>query len=243
MPADAIPISESERRQLNERYAEIATLAGGLAHEIRNPLSTISLNLELLQEDLGDLEVPQARRMMQKVQVVQRECRNLEGILEAFLQFTKSGSPQREPTDLNELIGEFLQFWGAKARDSGIEISPHLAADLPKVSLDPALMRQVLMNLAQNAQQAMPHGGLLEVQTRLKNNAVQIEMIDTGTGMDERTRGRIFEAFYSRRPGGTGLGLPTVRKVIEAHEGSIECESEVGRGTRFRITLPTGADS
>lgn len=243
MSADATPISESERRRLDERYAEIATLAGGLAHEIRNPLSTISLNLELLQEDLNDLEAPHVRRMMQKVQIVQRECRHLEGILDAFLQFTRAGTPQREPTDLNELIREFLRFWEAKARDSGIDVSPHLAPDLPPVKIDAALVRQVLMNLAQNAQQAMPQGGLLEVQTRLRDNAVQLEMIDTGSGMDERTRGRIFEAFFSKRPGGSGLGLPTVKKIIEAHDGSIECESEVGRGTRFRITLPAGTDS
>lgn len=241
---DSAPLRDDERRKLEGRYAEIATLAGGLAHEIRNPLSTISLNLELLEEDLEDLGAPQNRRMLLKVQTVQWECKNLEAILDAFLQFARAGQPQLEPTDLNEQVREFFQFWEPTARDAGIELSPHLDADLPLVPLDPTLFRQVLMNLALNARQAMPDGGLLEVQTSARDGHVLLDLIDTGVGMDERTRNRIFEAFFSTKRGGSGLGLPTVRKIVEAHGGTIACDSEKGRGTRFSIALPAaGAPS
>jgi signal transduction histidine kinase len=106
------------------------------------------------------------------------------------------------------------------------------------VELDVGLIRQVLSNLGRNALQAMPEGGTLEFLTMVRDNRVVLEVIDTGLGMDERTRQKMFRAFFSTRSGGSGLGLPTVRRIIEAHHGSIACESEEGRGTRFTVTLP-----
>jgi signal transduction histidine kinase len=113
-----------------------------------------------------------------------------------------------------------------------------LGGDLPLVALDAALMRQVLLNLALNAVQAMLSGGLLELQTFARDGRVHLAVIDNGPGMDEKTRARLFEVFFSTKPNGNGLGLPTVRKIVDSHHGSITCESEVGRGTRFTISLP-----
>ncbi len=231
-------LPDAERQRLQSQYAEISVLAGGLAHEIRNPLSTISLNLELLAEDLEQVGPPQSRRMVQKVQTVQKECQRLEQILDAFLQFVRAGQAAGEPIDLNLLVSEFIEFWQVDARDAKIEISPHLAADLPRVSADPLHMRQVLLNLALNARQAMPAGGMLELQTRCEAGRVILELIDSGVGMDARTRDRIFVPFFSTRAGGSGLGLPTVKRIVEAHRGTIACDSEPGRGTRFTISLP-----
>lgn len=241
--ADNPPLSNEERQRLQAQTAEIAALAGGLAHEIKNPLSTISLNLELMAEELDESpeHSPRDRRFLQKINTLQRECRQLNQILEAFLQFARMGELKCEPHDLNDLVREFIKFYEPQARDHGIEISPHLATDLPPVELDQSLMRQVLLNLALNAQQAMPEGGLLELQTYAAPNAVCLEFIDNGCGMEERTRSRMFQAFFSTRSNGSGLGLPTVKKIIEAHRGQITCESEPGRGTRFKITLPPAA--
>lgn len=238
--ADNAPLGNDERERLKAQTAEIATLAGGLAHEIKNPLSTISLNLELMAEELDDApELSQRdRRILQKINTLQRECRNLNQILEAFLQFARVGEFQAKPRDLNALVREFISFYQPQAQDHGIEISPHLAADLPLVEVDDSLVRQVLLNLVLNAQQAMPEGGLLELQTYPGPSGVCLELIDNGCGMDERTRSRMFQAFFSTRASGSGLGLPTVKKIIEAHRGQITCESEPGRGTRFTITLP-----
>lgn len=229
---------DQERERLQKQYAEIATLAGGLAHEIRNPLSTIGMNLELMAEDLEEPESPRDRRLLNKLQLVQRECKHLEDILNAFLQFARAGELELVECDLNELVRDFIEFYQPQADECHIDLSPHLASDLPPVLLDTSLMRQVLMNLAQNAQQAMPQGGLLELQTYVRDGLVQLDMIDNGAGMNERTLQKMFQVFFSTKPGGSGLGLPTVRKIVEAHNGAITCESEPGRGTRFTISLP-----
>ncbi len=227
---------DSER--LRQQYAEIATLAGGLAHEIRNPLSTIRMNLELLSEDIEDSQEPHRHRMHIKIDRIRKECAHLEEILTAFLQFAGAGELELEETDLNNLIQEFIDFYRPQANDYGIEISPHFDSHLPRVRVDKSLMRQVFMNLVLNAQQAMPEGGLLEIQTHQQGKGVVLEIIDTGIGMDERARSKMFQVFFSTKPSGSGLGLPTVRKIVEAHGGTIDCESEPGRGTKFAITLP-----
>ena len=232
------PLDNAERQRLQDQYAEIAALAGALAHEIRNPLSTISMNLELLSEDIDESDVPQRERMLTKVGRVQRECGHLQEILEAFLQFARVGELELIDADLNQVVSEFIEFFQANAAESGIEISPHLASNLPSVKIDRSLMRQVLLNLALNAQQAMPDGGRIELQTLLQGDAVLLVMIDNGAGMQPRTLEKVFEVFYSTKSDGSGLGLPTVRKIVNAHHGTISCESEVGRGTRFQISLP-----
>lgn len=227
-----------ERERLLARQTELATLAGGLAHEIRNPLSTIRMNLDLLCEDVEELNDPRQRRMQNKLERIRGECLHLEEILHAFLQFARAGELEPQIDDLGRIVADFIEFYRPEAEKHGIEISPHLSSSLPQVRIDRSLMRQVLMNLARNAQQAMPDGGLIEVQTYTRDGRVYLEIIDTGPGMDAATRSKMFHAFHSTKPGGSGLGLPTVRKIIEAHGGTVDCESDIGRGTRFILALP-----
>lgn len=232
-----------ERQRLLAQYAEIATLAGALAHEIKNPLSTIGMNLDLLAEDLEGEPAARDRRMLMMVQTVQRECHHLNDILEDFLKFARVGELELTESDLNQVVRDFVEFFQRNANGQKVEISPHLAADLPLVRLDRALFRQVLLNLALNAQQAMPDGGLLELQTYVRDGQLHLDIIDNGSGMDPKTLSNIFQVFFSTKPGGSGLGLPTVKKIIEAHGGTIAAESEVGKGTRFMISLPSATYS
>lgn len=236
------PDLTDDPEHLRAQYAEIATLAGGLAHEIRNPLSTIGLNLDLLSEELRECDSQRDRRMLNKLTVVKRQCELLNRILDDFLQFARLGTLSLAPTDLNRTVSEFIEFYAPQAAEQGIDISPHLAANLPAVLLDTNLWRQVLLNLCRNAQQAMPNGGVLELQTYPRDQSVVLEIIDNGKGMSAETQARMFEAFYSTKRDGSGLGLPTVRKIVEAHRGTISCESELGRGTRFSIQLPAAPD-
>jgi len=227
-----------DHQRLQSHYAEIASLAGGLAHEIRNPLSTINLNLDLMIEELDDTDSPANRRLLQKLNVVRQQCQNLDRILNDFLQFARVGSLKLRSADLNTLVRQFIEFISPQAAEKGIDISPHLAVNLPPVMVDAQLWRQLLLNLSRNAMQAMPSGGVFELQTYLKGKSVVLDIIDNGQGMSRDTQSRMFETFFSTKPDGSGLGLPTVRKIVEAHGGTISCESEIGRGTRFSIALP-----
>lgn len=238
-----LPDRQDERERLQAQNTELATLAGGLAHEIRNPLSTIGMNLELLAEELENEESARSRRMLKRISNLQGECRHLEDILNAFLQFARAGELNLEESSLNEIVSEHVAFLEPQADSLNIELRPHLDADLPLVMMDRSLMKQALVNLVRNALDAMPKGGSLDFLTHVNRDnpahpMVVLEVIDTGKGMDEKTRSRMFHAFFSTKSGGSGLGLPTVRRIIESHNGQILCESDPGSGTRFTITLP-----
>jgi two-component system, NtrC family, sensor histidine kinase HydH len=233
--------TSDDNRRLADGFQEIARLAGGLAHEIKNPLSTIRLNIELLGEEFNDSESPRDRRVQARVAMVQRECDRLQGLLDDFLNYAKARHTVLEPSDLNEEILRALDFFRPKAAAAKIEIYQYLQSDLPSVLLDRESFQGALLNLILNAQQAMADGGQLVVGTEATPRGVALHIIDTGCGMDAKTMGKIFEAFYSTKPGGSGLGLPTTRKIIEAHGGTIFVQSEPGRGTRFTIELPTPA--
>lgn len=228
-------------QRLVDQYTEIARLAGGLAHEIKNPLSTIRLNMDLLAEELAQSDSPRDRRMARKVEIVQRECQRLQDLLDDFLNFAKQRRLNREPTELNRLVREALDFFRPKAQQSRVEVVDYLASDLPTVLLDRESFYAALLNLLINAVQAMPDGGQLVVRTYGTADGVALDLIDTGCGMDERTRAQVFDVFFSTKPGGSGLGLPTAKKIIEAHDGRIDLQSELGRGTRLTITLPVPA--
>ena len=232
-----VTTAEANRR-LVEQYQEISALAGGLAHEIKNPLSTIRLNMELLGEDFADPNTPRDRRALKKIGVVQRECQRLQDLLENFLNFAKLRRLNLEPTDLNELIQNLLDFFHPQAEAAGIDVLCYLDPDLPGVQVDRETLRAALLNLVLNAEQAMPDGGQLVVRTKAIASGVALELIDTGVGMDQDTMTQIFDAFFSTKTGGTGLGLSLARKIVEAHRGRIVVQSEVGHGTRFTILLP-----
>jgi two-component system, NtrC family, sensor histidine kinase HydH len=231
--------TEQEATQrLRAQYAEISQLAGGLAHEIRNPLSTLSLNLDLLLEDFQNAETPRDRRVLQRLERLRPEVQRLHGILESFLRFAKVQDLKLEPTDLNTVIDELCDFYEPHAATKAIVIRTRLARDLPLCLLDGELFKQAALNLVLNAEHAMPSGGELILTTRRQGAWVVLEVTDTGVGMSEELRARIFDAFFSTRAAGSGLGLPTSRKIIEAQGGKIDVRSELGKGSQFSVRLP-----
>lgn len=224
---------------LVSHYNELAELAGSLAHEIKNPLSVIRMNMDLLAEDLAEAETPRERRARAKIDVVHDQCTRLENLLNDFLKFARVRTLDLMPGNLNEQILSVLRLFEVQARQWRIRVLPHLDNELPSVLLDQETIRAALLNLVKNALEAMPGGGSLTVITRITRNGVALDLIDTGVGMDEQTALHMFDAFYSTKSGGSGLGLPTARKIIEAHGGRISVQSDVGRGTKFTLEFLT----
>jgi len=235
------PRNAEVNQWLVDQYTEIARLAGGLAHEIKNPLSTIRLNMELLAEDFRESDSPRDRRALKKVELVERECLRLQDLLDNFLRFSKAHRLNLQPSDLNVQVGQVLDFYRPKAKEASVEIVDYLGGNLPIVLLDREAFHGALLNLVLNAEQAMPQGGQLVVRTYGTPDGVALDLIDTGCGMDEETQGKVFDAFFSMKRGGSGLGLPTTRKIIEGHGGRISLQSEPGRGTQVTIKLPVPA--
>jgi len=237
----------------SRQYAELAELAGSFIHEIKNHLSTLGLNLQLLAEDFQDPQSQRERRALERVERLQGECERLVNVSNDFLRFARLKELELRAASLGDVIEELIDFFGPTARQSSIEIKCYVPADLPGVLLDRDLFKQALLNLLLNAQQAMPQGGEITIQCRdvadrenrlsdaetgMLQSAVELCVIDSGKGMSRDVVDKAFKPFFSTRTGGTGLGLPTARKIIEAHGGSIELDSAIGRGTKFTIRLP-----
>ncbi len=221
-----------------EAYAELAELAGGFIHEIKNHLSTLGLNLQLLAEDFQEPQSQRERRALDRVQRLQGECQRLVDVSNDFLRFARVKDLELVPTDLVEVIEEMVDFFTPTAQQANITIKRYLPADLPAVPLDQEMFKLALLNLMLNAEQAMPNGGELTIQAMREPEGISLSLIDTGNGMSPEVLARVFRPFFSTKPGGTGLGLPTSRRIVEAHGGSIEVQSEVGRGTKFTLRLP-----
>lgn len=224
--------------QLLAQYSELAELAGALAHEIKNPLSVIRMNVDLLTEELQEVETPQTRRALGKIETVHNQCTRLENLLNDFLKFARLGKLDLRAGDLNEQIERLLAFFEPQAKQQNVRIVTYLDANLPGIQLNSETLHAALLNLVKNALEAMPEGGQLMARTRTTRNGVALDLIDTGIGMDEKTAMNMFNAFYTTKDGGSGLGLPTTRKIIEAHGGRIDVQSKLGIGTQFTIEFP-----
>jgi signal transduction histidine kinase len=240
MPDSHSKIEEIVQR-LRTQYNELAEFAGSLAHEIKNPLSVISMNMDLLAEDFAEAESPRERRALNKIEVVQKQCTRLEHLLRDFLKFARLRDLELSSGCLNDIVERVLTLFEPQARETGVEFIRYLDQDLPSIKLDEQTLHAALFNLVKNSLEAMPDGGQLMARTRITRTGVALDLIDTGCGMDGHTALHMFDAFYSTKNGGSGLGLPTARKIIEAHGGTISVQSEVGRGTQFTIEFPQPA--
>jgi len=230
----------------------LVRLADGLAHEIKNPLSTMSINLALLQEDWERASVarnpsepvrtPREERSLKRIRTLQREVQRLEQILEDFLHYARGGEVNRKPEDLSRIVRELLDFVEPEDERSGIRHHVDLPLGFPLVLVDEARIKQAVLNLLVNARQAMTAGGELLVRVRRMGNQVELSITDTGTGMAPEKLQHCFDEYWSDKPGGTGLGLSTARRIIEEHGGTISALSEPGRGSSFSILLPLAVE-
>lgn len=239
----------AERRvRTAERLAEIGSMTGGLAHEIKNPLSTIGLNAQLLSEAVADLDLPEQDkgRLTRRVGALKLETERLRGILSDFLEYAGELRLAISPVDVGTLLEELGDFFDPQARASGVRLRVEPPRPPVTARIDGPHVKQAMLNLMLNALSVMDHP---EVTTRdmiLRGEAcedegvpsVRLHVIDTGPGMTSETVGKIFRPYFTTRAGGTGLGLPTARRIAEAHGGRLDVHTTPGLGSDFFIVLP-----
>ncbi len=241
----------AERRaRTAERLAELGSMTRGLAHEIRNPLSTISLNAQLVGEGVEDLEAPpdEKRALARRTEALAREVERLGGILEDFLEYAGELRIDAAEADLNRVADELVDFYLPQANAQSVRLRADLAPVPLRCLIDTPHLKQAILNLMLNATQAMSKAEpdrerelILRTHRALDDDrtpVVRLHVIDTGPGIPEDKRDEIFRPYFTTKAGGTGLGLPTARRLIEAMGGRLDLHSEPGAGTDFTLTFP-----
>ena len=226
------------RARQAERLAELGTLTGGLAHEIKNPLSTVQLNLQLLEEDLRS-DHPGLTRVLNRLATVRNETARLRETLDDFLRYAGRLELDRKPTELNRLLEELVDFFTPQAQVQRVQLRLRKSEEPVTAQVDPRLIKQAVLNLMLNACQAMPGGGelMLSVARNGSSDAL-IDVVDTGPGITPEAAERIFQAYYSTKKGGTGLGLPMSKRIAQEHGGDLSVRSDPGKGSDFTLRLP-----
>ncbi|MCA9321339.1 MAG: two-component sensor histidine kinase, partial [Planctomycetes bacterium] len=217
----------------SDSVADWGALLGGLAHELKNPLSTINLNLQLMREDPDLQSGPRAQRLTRKLDVLLQEVGRLERMLADFQRLVSNAELDRKAQDINALVDSLLEFEAGDFRRRNVTLTGQRDQDLPQLLVDGNLFRQALLNVIKNALEAIEGGGTLTVNTLRRGDRAIIEVIDTGPGMTPETLRLAFNVYFSTKGHGTGLGLPMVKRILERHGGLVRADSKLGVGTRL----------
>ena len=224
--------------QVSERLSSLGRITAGVAHEVKNPLNSMRLWLENLKEALPPDADDSA---LQAVHVLDNEIDRLDAVVKRFLDFSRPMEVRLEPTQLANLLREVLEVAAPQLEKAHVQVAQLLPIGVPEVFVDRALLKQAILNLVLNAVDAMPNGGQLQLTLSRRGDNAEITVGDTGKGIPLEHRQKVFQLFFTTRPGGSGIGLASTFRIVQLHNGSIDFTSEVGRGTTFRIELPLAA--
>lgn len=224
-----------------ERLATIGKMAAHVTHEIRNPLSSIGLNVELLEEEVAGTGDSESGVL---VRAIKNEVERLTALSGQYLSMARQKPLRPEREDVGVIVAEACEFMRRDLERHGVHVETSIAEDLPAVLADEAQIKQALYNLLRNAREVLAAGGTIQVRvTEAAGGGVDLRVVDDGPGIDAAARERIFEPFFTTKHQGTGLGLAITRQIIEAHGGTIACEGTEGGGTTFWMHLPESVDT
>ncbi|MBT5873053.1 MAG: PAS domain S-box protein [Candidatus Latescibacteria bacterium] len=227
----------------SERLATIGRMAAQVAHEIRNPLSTIGLNIELLADELDAHAWEERAEADDLIRITLSEIERLNSVITDYLQFARMPAKQIHELSVNDLAQDVSRFIRPEAAQMGIELNLELGDDMDAVHIDPIIFRQAVLNCIRNALEAMPDGGSLTIATSMKGFAAELLISDSGLGIAPEDQSRVFDPFYSTKDRGTGLGLPYVRQIVAEYGGTLDLKSTPGHGTSIAIRLPSSMEA
>jgi signal transduction histidine kinase len=224
-----------------ERLAVVGTMAAQVAHEVRNPLGSITLNLDLIHNEIdtlagGNGHLPDEGRTL--VKDMRAEVYRIQRVIEDYLQFARLPKLRLQPVDLNSFLDQKLAFLCTELERAGVKLRTHFDPALPTINIDAEQIWQAVLNLIRNSREAMPNGGELTIGTWRDGERALLRVSDSGKGISQEQLPHLFEPFFTTKKEGTGLGLALVQQIITEHGGHIECESTSGKGSTFTIHLP-----
>lgn len=235
-------VTEKKEREARLRRAEslaaLTTLAAGVAHEIKNPLGSISIHIQLIQKVLDESNKTDKKTIKNHLEIINEEVNRLNSIVVDFLFAVRPMDIKLEERNINEIIIDVLELVEVEVQNSNIKCKSELARNLPKLSLDEKYLKQALLNLIKNAIAAMPEGGTLTVRTELRGDRAAVHVKDTGCGIPEEILEKIFEPYFTTKDFGSGLGLTVVYKIVKEHFGDISVFSKEHEGTTFTLLFP-----
>ncbi|MEK6673475.1 MAG: ATP-binding protein, partial [Nitrospirota bacterium] len=221
----------------SERLAVTGQIAAGVTHEIRNPLNSLAINIQMLHKELSNVSYSKIGDILKTISVVKLEISRINNVLEEFIRFAKLPQPKFMFYNVNAVIKDVADLIEASALTVMIDVRLALG-DIQPIRIDPEQIKQVILNIYQNSIHAMPDGGMLLTETFTENGKAIIRISDTGKGISPDDIVNIFTPFFSTKEAGLGLGLSIVQRIVEEHGGGIHCQSEINNGTMFTIALP-----
>ena len=230
--------AKEARLRRAESLAALTTLTAGVAHEIKNPLGSIGIHLELMKKEMNGKQKIETRKVRENLLIIKEEVERLNRIVMDFLFAVRPMNAELEYDNLNRVVRELLDFMKFELEEAGISLELELAEPGPQILMDERYMKQAVLNILKNAISAMPEGGILRVGTSQRGNDLRLKVSDTGVGIPDENMEKIFEPYFTTKDFGSGLGLTLVYKIVKEHMGDIEVNSKVGEGTTITLSFP-----
>jgi len=227
-----------DRIRLAERLSSLGHLAAGVAHEIRNPLNAIGMGIQRLKREFSPPEESKRNEFLSFAEIILKETRRVNQIIEQFLALSRPFQLRLKESSPGDLLSSLVMLFQEEASSLRIKIETDIDPDLPSLQMDEEKLTQALINIMKNGMQAMEQGGVLRIEAHGIRDRVEVKISDSGTGIPPDQMEKIFNYYYTTKEKGVGLGLPIAHRIIEAHQGQLRVESQVGTGTEVTILLP-----